>query len=153
MKLAWICDHNNAVAEWSKRELNDWLTDVFEAPSLQLRPGVTQDIRQHVRQEFEKEGWAINVKIDPDYDLTVFAQKEDLAMQLQTGNMSRAPYDLLKLQLLHQSNRIAAAALALPTKFGASALGSNIAHADRVSNELKLFKHIITVPILLVAFE
>jgi len=153
MRLAWVYDHNNGAAEWRRRDLYDWLTDVFEAPVLRLRPGITQDIRQHVRKEFEKEGWAINVKIDPDYDLTVFATKDDLAVQLQTGNMSRAPYDLLKLQLLHTANHIEAAALALPTKSGATAMGSNIAHADRVGNELKLFRHIITVPILLVAFE
>jgi hypothetical protein len=153
MKLSWVYDHNNGASEWSRRELDDWLTDVFEAPALQLRPGVTTEIREHVRTEFEKEGWALNVKIDPDFDLTVFALKDNLAVQLQTGNMSRAPYDLLKLEYLKTSNKIEAAALALPTKAGALALGSNIAHADRVSNELKLFRHIITVPILLVAFE
>jgi hypothetical protein len=153
MRLAWVYDHKHAAAEWERRDLNEWLTDVFEAPAIRLRPGVTPDIRQHVRTEFEKEGWAINVKIDPDYDLTVFALRDDLAVHLQTGNMSRAPYDLLKLQLLHTTNKIAAAALALPTKAAASVLGSNIAHAERVSNELKLFQHIITVPILLIAFE
>lgn len=153
MKLSWVHDHNNAEAEWKRRELDDWLTDIFEAPSLQLKPGITQDIRQHVRSEFEREGWAINVRVDPDYDLTVFALRDDLAVQLQTGNMSRAPYDLLKLQYLFTSDRIRAAALALPTKLGATALGSNIAHADRVTNELKLFKHIITIPILVVAFD
>jgi hypothetical protein len=153
MRLAWIYDHNNASAEWQRREQNDWLTDVFEAPSLKLQPGVTQDIRRHVRTEFEREGWAINVRIEADFDLTVFAARDDLAVQLQTGNMSRAPYDLLKLQYMHTSNKVAAAALALPTRPGAVALGSNIANAERVSNELKLFKHIITVPILLVAFE
>ena len=153
MKLAWVYDHHNAATEWKRRELDDWLTDVFEVPSLQLKPGVTQDIRKHVRAEFEQEGWAINVRVDADYDLTVFAIRDDLGVQLQTGNMSRAPYDLLKLQYLHTSNRIAAAALALPTKQSAAALGSNIAHADRVTNELKLFRHIITIPILVVAFE
>lgn len=153
MRLAWVYDHNNAAAEWQRREASDWLTDVFEAPSISLQPGITQDIRRHVRSEFEKEGWAINVRIESEYDLTVFAVRDDLAVQLQTGNMSRAPYDLLKLQYMHTSNKIAAAALALPTRPGAGALGSNIANAERVSNELKLFKHIITVPILLVAFE
>lgn len=154
MRLAGVYDHNNGAAEWKRRdELDEWLTDIFEAPSIPLRPGVTQDIRQHVRTEFEKEGWAINVRIDPDFDLSVFAVRDDLAFHLQTGNMSRAPYDLLKLQYLHTANKIAAAALALPTKLGATTLGSNIAHADRVANELKLFRHIITVPILLVAFE
>jgi hypothetical protein len=153
MKLAWAYSHNNGDAEWVERDLRDWLTDIFEAPAIRLRPGITHDIREHVRKEFEKEGWAINVKIDPDYDLTVFAFRDDLAVHLQTGNMSRAPYDLLKLQYLYTAKRIEAAALALPTKSGAQALGSNIAHADRVSSELKLFSRIITVPIFLVAFE
>jgi len=153
MKLAWVYDHNNGQAEWARRELDDWLSDVFEAPALTLRQGITTDIRRHVRDEFEKEGWAINVKIAPETDLSVFAVKDDLAVQLQTGNMSRAPYDLLKLEYLKTTDRIAAAALALPTRAGALQLGSNIAHAERMKNELFLFRHIITVPILLVAFE
>ncbi len=153
MKLAWIYDHHNGDANWADRELRDWLTDVFEAPSIRLRQGVTQEIRQHGRTEFEREGWAINVKIDPASDLSVFAMKDDLSVHLQTGNMSRAPYDLLKLQYLYTSKRIEAAALALPTRTGSLALGSNIAHADRVSSEMRLFNRIITVPILLVAFE
>lgn len=153
MKLAWEYNHKNGATEWQRRLMHDWLTDIFEAPALKLRRGITSEIRQHVRCEFEKEGWAINVKIDPDYDLSVFAMKNDVAVHLQTGNMSRAPYDLLKLQYLHQTNRIQAAALALPTKDGADLIGSNIAHAERVSSELQLFSHIITVPILLVAFE
>jgi hypothetical protein len=153
MRLSWAYSHNNGDAEWQERDLRDWLTDVFEAPAIRLRPGVTHDLREHVRKEFEKEGWAINVKIDPDYDLTVFALKDDLAVHMQTGNMSRAPYDLLKLQYLYTAKKIEAAALALPTKAGAQVLGSNIAHADRVSSELKLFSRIITVPIFLVAFE
>jgi len=153
MKLAWVYDHNNGQAEWARHELDDWLTDVFEAPAITLQPGVTPEIRRHVRDEFEKEGWAINVKIAPETDLSVFAVKDDLAVHLQTGNMSRAPYDLLKLEYLKTTDRIVGAALALPTKAGALQLGSNIAHADRIRNELSLFRHIITVPILLVAFE
>jgi hypothetical protein len=153
MKLAWVYDHNNGQAEWSRRELDDWLTDVFEVPAIGLRAGVTTEIRRHVRTEFEKEGWAINVKIAPESELSVFALKDDLAVHLQTGNMSRAPYDLLKLEYLKTTDRIEAAALALPTKAGAVQLGSNIAHAERVRNELSLFRHIITVPILVVAFE
>jgi hypothetical protein len=153
MKLAWTYNHHNGESEWAGRELLDWLGDVFEAPGIRLRPGATNEIRKHVRSEFEKDGWAIGVKIDQDFDLTVFALRDQLAVHLQTGNMSRAPYDLLKLQYLYTAKKIEAAALALPTKAGGLALGSNIAHADRVSSELRLFSRIITVPILLIAFE
>ena len=153
MKLAHIFDHHNACAEWTKRESQDWLTDVFDAPEVLIGRSCTGDIRNHVQREFENEGWATNVKIDQGLGLTVFALKEDLAFQLQTGNMSRGPYDLLKLQHLYVEKRIQAAALALPTKEAADKISSNVAHAERICSELEVFSRIITVPIIVVAFE
>jgi hypothetical protein len=153
MRLDHIYDHHNAVAEWTRRDLHEWLTDIFEAPAIKMREGCTLEIREHVRSEFEKQGWALNVKIDQDLGLSVFAMKQDLAVHLQTGNISRAAYDLLKLQHLYQSNRIQAAALALPTKECAYELGSNIANADRITKELQLFDRVITVPIYIIAFN
>lgn len=154
MKLAFTYDdHHNAGAAWERRELKEWLTDVFAAPAVKIQSRCTPQIRQHVEQEFANEGWAIDVRLDQELMLTVFAMKDDLAFQLQTGNMSRAPYDLLKLQYLFQSGRIEAAALALPTKDAAQAIGDNIANAERVCRELKLFDRVITVPIIVVAFE
>ena len=52
-----------------------------------------------------------------------------------------------------ESERIEAAALALPTKEAAKVIGDNIANAERVIKELELFDRVITVPILVVAFE
>jgi hypothetical protein len=153
MRLDHIYDHHNAVAQWAARDLQDWLTDVFEAPAIKLQEGCTTEIRDHVRREFEKEGWAMNVKIDPDLGLSVFAMKGDLAFHLQTGNVSRAAYDLLKLQHVYNSGKIEAASLAVPTKHAAEALGSNVANADRITKELQLFSRVISVPIVLVAFK
>ncbi len=153
MQLDHIYDHHNAVAEWERRDAYEWLLDVFEGPAIRMREGCTTDIRNHVRSEFEKEGWAINVRIDQELGLSVFAIKDDLAVHLQTGNISRAAYDLLKLQHLYHAGRINAAALALPTKDCALLLGSNIANADRITSELELFNRIITVPIVVVAFR
>lgn len=153
MKLAYVYDHHNAVAELSRRELDEWLTDIFDVPQLVLRRKCTPDIRRHVASEFEREGWALDVKLDQELGLTVFAMRDDLAFQLQTGNMSRAPYDLLKLQYLYTSQRIQCAALALPTRAGGAAIGDNIANADRLRNELELFSRVISVPIMLIAFE
>lgn len=154
MKLAFTYDdHHQAGEEWAKRDLKEWLTDVFEAPAVKIQPKCTTAIREHVETEFLSEGWAMNVRIDQDLMLKVFAMKDDLAFQLQTGNMSRAPYDLLKMQYLYQSKKIEAAAIAVPTLEAARAMGDNIANAERVHRELKLFNRVITVPILLVAFE
>ena len=153
MKLAGVYDHHNASAEWSRREKYDWITDVFEAPAVAIQPRCTTKIRRHVSAEFQAEGWAWDVKISNDTLLSVSAIKDDLAFQLQTGNMSRAPYDLLKLQYLFQSEKIECAALGVPTKEAAKKIGSNIANADRIWNELQLFDRVITVPILLIDFE
>ena len=153
MKLAFTYVHHNCDTEWQKRELYDWITDIFEAPAIQVAQRCTGDMRRHVSREFQGEGWAEDVKIDQELNLTIFSLKDDLAFQLQTGNISRAPYDLLKLQHLHQSKKIEAAALAMPTKSAASKIGSNIANAERVAKELAVFDRVITVPILLIAFE
>lgn len=153
MKLAFTYAHHNGDTEWQKRELYDWITDIFEVPSVKLGPRCTGDIRQHISREFQADGWAEDVKIDQELNLTVFSLKDDLAFQLQTGNISRAPYDLLKFQHLHQSKKIEAAALAVPTKHAAAKIGSNIANAERVCKELLVFDRVITVPILLIAFE
>lgn len=153
MKLAFTHEHHNAEAVWFKRDLLEWLTDVFEAPAIAIRPHCTNLIRQHVSNEFQKEGWAQDVKIDQELGLKVFALKGDLGFQLQTGNMSRAPYDLLKLQYLFQSNKIEGAALAVPTKNCANKIGDNLANAERICKELIVFDRVITVPILLIAFE
>lgn len=153
MKLAFTHEHRNGGAEWVKRELFDWITDIFEAPALRLGPGCTPAVRQHIAAEFRAEGWGQDVKIDQALNLTISAMKDDLAFQLQTGNISRAPYDLLKLQHLFQSERIEAAALALPTRDAAAKIGSNVANAERVCKEMTAFDRVITVPILLIAFE
>jgi hypothetical protein len=153
MKFDSGFNHNNGKTVWEERELTEWLMDVFEAPAIKMQEGCTLEVRDHVRSEFAKEGWAINVKIDQSLGLSIFAMKDDLAFHLQTGNISRAAYDLLKLQYLYASKQIRAAALALPTKDCAVLLGSNIANSDRIINELNLFDRIITVPIFVVSFK
>lgn len=153
MKLAHTYDHHNALSEWERRDEYEWLTDIFEAPEIKVQPKCTTEIRQYVANEFKKAGWALDVRINQDAQLSVFALKDDLAFQLQTGNMSRAPYDLLKLQYLYQANKIECAALAVPTKLGANKIADNLANAERIGKELAIFDRVITVPILLVSFE
>jgi hypothetical protein len=153
MKFGYIYSHHNAEAEWTRRELQEWVTDIFEAPQIRICAGCTSEIREHVQKELGAQGWALNVKVEQSLGLTVSAAHEDLAFQLQTGNVSRAPYDMLKLQYLYLTQRIEAAAVAVPTKEAAEAIGSNIVSAERLCNELELFNRIITIPILVVAFS
>lgn len=154
MKLAFTYkDHHSAGHEWERRELFEWLTDVFEAPAIDIRQGCTAKIKEHVATEFLNEGWAMEAKLDQSANLRVTAIRDDVAFQLQTGNMSRAPYDLLKMQYLCTSGKIKVAAIALPTVKAAKLMGDNIANAERVVRELRLFEKVITVPVLVIAFD
>lgn len=146
--------HRNGNVEWEKRELSEWLTDAFNAPAIRLEAHATATIRDHIRAEITKDGWSEELYIARDMaGATIFSQKDDLAIQLQTGNVSRVFYDLLKLQYMFSRGKIEAAALAVPTRRGATLLGSNIANFERLCSELELYNRIITVPILVVAFE
>jgi hypothetical protein len=146
--------HRNGNVEWEKRELDEWITDVFNAPSIKFEAHATSAIRDHIRGELTAQGWSDEVPIAPTLGaVTIFSQKDDLAVQIQTGNVSRVFYDLLKLQYLFTKNKIEAAALAVPTKSGAQLLGSNIANFERLCGELQLYDRIITLPILVIAFE
>ena len=53
MKFEKVYDHHNASAEWTRRDLQEWLTDVFEAPHLKICEGYTTDVRasQERRQD------------------------------------------------------------------------------------------------------
>jgi hypothetical protein len=146
--------HRNGRVEWEKRELDEWITDVFNAPAITLQAHSTNAIREHVRRELTNQGWSDEVAIAPHFtSVTVFSLKEDLAIQIQTGNVSRVFYDLLKLQYLFNRNKIEAAALAVPTRSGAQLLGSNIASFERLCGELQLYDRVVTVPILVIGFE
>ena len=136
-----------------KRNLFEWVTDLFEAPQVTIGVRATTNIRNHVRNEITVAGWSDEVPLSPDSDMTVFSMKGDLAFQLQTGNASRAPYDLLKLQYLYEEKRIEAAALAVPVRAAANSIGQNIASFERIEKELGIFDRIITVPILLIGFS
>lgn len=153
MKFNAAYSHHNGVGIFKGRDLYEWSTDIFEEPKVAVQARSTPEIRKHVRAELEAKGWGLNASIDAEVDLTIFARKEDMAFQLQTGNISRYAYDLLKIQHLYLTRDIECAILAVPTKEAANKLGSNIAQADRIWPELNVFDRIITVPIMVIGFE
>jgi hypothetical protein len=153
MKFLEAYNHHNGETEWVKRELFEWLTDVFAAPSIDVTKGSTSLIRSHIRNQFDNAGWSGEVRLDAAFDLTIFSMKDDLAFQVQTGNISRAMYDLLKIQYLYSVGKIEACALAIPSSVAAQRIGSNISNFNRVMNELTLFDRTITIPLLLISFE
>lgn len=153
MRFVATYSHHSGVDSWKDRDLYDWLTDIFEAPKIAIGPRTTGDVRSHVKAELADQGWAFDVRVDPESDLTVFSRKDDLVVQLQTGNISRYAYDILKIQHLYSKKEIEAAALAIPTKKAAQLIGSNIANVERIWNELNIFSRVVSVPLMVIAFE
>ena len=153
MKFNATYSHHNGVGIWKGRNLYEWATDIFAAPQVIVQAKSTRQIRNHVNSELMSDGWGLNAAIDAEVELSVFARKEDMAFQLQTGNISRYAYDVLKFQHLYMSREIECAILAVPTKDAATKLGSNIAQAERIWAELNVFDRIISIPIMVIAFE
>ncbi len=88
----------------------------------------------------------MNVRVHSDSNIKINAIKNGVALTLQTGNITRAFYDLLKFEVMYRANRIDSAVLIVPSRNAARELGSNIANFQRVTAELKLFRDVITVP-------
>lgn len=153
MKFDTAYSFHNGVALWKERRLYEWIIGVFDAPKVKIKAGSTGDIRDHVKNELGDKGWAFNVRIDPAVNLNVFARKSDIAFQIQTGNISRYAYDILKIQHLYFKKEIEVAALAVPTRETANVLGSAVVNDKNVWNELNVFDRTITVPIMIIAFK
>jgi hypothetical protein len=153
MKYVSAYSHNYGKNAWEDRDEVEWITDIFDAPSIKIEKGITSEIREHVENELMNAGWALNVPVQTGSGISVLATKDDLAFHLQTGNVSRVAYDLLKLECLFKDKKIKAAALALPCQKAAQKLGSNIANYERLVKELAIFDHVITTPILVIGFE
>jgi len=153
MRLARAHSLNEGAGVWQSLNEYAWLISVFNAPSLEIDSRSGRSIRSHVDREFAVRGWAMDCKIDPASNLKVTAKHRGLAFQVQTGNVGRAAYDLLKLQHLFHSGAVDAVALAVPTKEAAGIIGSNIANGERLWAEMQLFREQLTAPFVMVEFE
>src|SRR5262245_34880938 len=105
MRFERACSLHGGEAEWQRRELYEWLAGLFDAPEIEIEPGCTGRIRAHLRDKLTNVGWSYSVRVDPNFDLTVTGRFRDLAFQIQTGNISRAMYDLLKMEYLYEQKK------------------------------------------------
>jgi hypothetical protein len=138
---------------WEKEGKLSWLENLFSAPEIVIKPGGSEGIRSHVEFGLANAGWALNSPVDSKFNLVITARESQLGFQIQTGNISRAMYDLLKLQTMYVNRLIESACLAVPSGLAATILGGNLANSSRLSEELKLFSRHITVPLVLLSFE
>lgn len=153
MKLDQVYYHQGSAEVWKKNNQKDWILELINNPNITIAPRVTGKIRNFFRDELLAHGWSDEINLSTNTDLTINAKKDDLAIQIQTGNVCRAAYDLLKLQYLYLEGDIKASALIVPSKYAAKKIGSNLANYERLYKEIQLFRKVITVPIILISFE
>lgn len=124
-----------------------------DQPQIAVVSGNSTAIKTQFRKQLTSLGWAIKPRVHKNYNLTINALKSSIGLTIQTGNIARAFYDLMKFQAMYLNNRLEAAVLILPTSTAAAVFGQNLSNYDRVSSEIVLFHHVITVPCLLLSFE
>ncbi|OZQ67683.1 restriction endonuclease [Paenibacillus sp. VTT E-133280] len=151
MKLT-LHSHNFGSEAISEQVLNPLMKRLSEI-QFEFRENSATDLRKLVLECLIELGWSDQVKVDRESNITITSMKNNVGLCLQLGNMARFYADILKLEVLHQKDTAVSAIYILPCKNAASKLGSNIAHFDRFTEELSIFKHIITIPIAVIGLE
>jgi hypothetical protein len=145
--------HNGAdelLPQLERREIEGAL----ETCTLVAESGAARRIRSYIDRFLSERGWSGEVQVEPPSQITIASMKNKVGLCLQTGgNMSRMYADVLKLQKMYLDSIIGVGAVVLPTANAARLLGDNIANADRLEAELKVFRKVIHMPIALIAFE
>lgn len=126
------------------------------APQIDIYRGTAREVRLHIQDFLTARGWAQDFKVDSVLRPSInYADPDsEVLYQIQTGNIARAFYDLMKMQAIFEQGRCKCAVLCLPSAKAARAMGANIANLDRLRDELEfVFKSQILVPLYLLSFE
>lgn len=153
MQVVQQHSHRSGSESLAVKGLDSEIRDLVSLPSVRIEHGAAKQINRMFRAKLSSAGWAIDVKVHSEFNIKINAIKNRVALTLQTGNITRAFYDLLKFEVMHKANRIDTAVLIVPSSKAARELGSNIANFQRVTAELKLFQPIFTVPCVVLGVD
>ena len=129
------------------------LLELPRLPDIAVSPKSSPTVKAAFRRRLSELGWAMEPLVHPHYKLTINALKDGVGLTVQTGNVTRAFYDLMKFQSMYLRESIEAAVLIVPTLGAADTMGDNVANFSRITDELHLFRHVITVPCFVMGFE
>ncbi len=145
--------HNFGKQLTVEKKLYDEIINCIFIPEIGVCKGITGELKATVERNCTEFGWVINPTVAKGYGLTINAMKNRVGLMIQTGNITRAFYDLLKFQSMYIMDKIDGCILVVPTVEAAKLLGSNISNFTRVRNELKLYKHTINLPCLIIGID
>ncbi len=143
------CDGDKAIP----KPLQKSVADAITAVKTKLAPGASAKIRDEIMNRLTTEGWSVEVRVAHDSEMTITSIRDHIGLCLQTGNMARAPYDLLKLQTLYYDGHIKAATMIVPSRDAAKKLGKGLVDASRLEREMTIFKKAYNVPTVVFSLE
>ena|SRR5579859_1401335 len=153
MQRSQSYSHHHAEEVLRDKGILDEVLRLPDQPNVAVVAGSSPTVKRAFRRTLVSNGWAMGPRVHDDFNLTINAIKSEIGLTVQTANIARAFYDLMKFQVMYINNRIEGAVLIVPNSAAASVFGNNIANFTRVSNEISLFRHVVTVPCLLLSFE
>lgn len=115
--------------------------------------GAAAKMRNQFLASLRISGWTNELAVDPESGMTITSSRGPVGLCLQTGNMARMYADLMKLQTLYLNGAIIVAVIVVPSGVVAKMLGSNIAAAERLERELRVFRKTYHVPTVIYSLE
>lgn len=134
-------------------EIIDPILEIMKSMTPEISKNSVSQVRDALLSGIMTEGWSRNAGLSHKSKITISGYKNGIGLCIQTGNVSRIYADLLKLQTLWVSSKITAGLIIVPIKSNAIVLGSNLASYERLNTELDIFKHVITMPLIVVGFD
>ncbi|WP_025692055.1 BglII/BstYI family type II restriction endonuclease [Paenibacillus zanthoxyli] len=134
-------------------ELSSPIIEMLTNLSFEVKKGTGKKLRKIISDALVKLGWSDKIRVDSENNITITSMKGNIGLCLQTGNVSRFYADILKLQSLYIKDKADAAIYIIPMKSASKKIGSNHAYFERLVEELNLYKHIITLPMLVIGLE
>lgn len=129
------------------------LLKVIAETNIKITNKCANTLRKEILTKLKTMGWSDDFILDVNSQISLTSSITDHILCFQTGNMSRFYADLLKMQFVYQKGKAKVAIYLIPSKEAAKIMGSNIAHFDRFTSELRLFKDIVTIPTLVIGIN
>jgi hypothetical protein len=151
MKIEVYSHHNgeNIVS----KEIKDSLLNIIINTQFTIREGCSIELKKVILTQLKNIGWSNDFNLDVNSQISLTSYIDNHILCFQTGNMGRFYADLLKMQYVFQKEKARVAIYIIPSKTASKIMGSNVANFERFTNELQLFREIITVPILVLGIN
>lgn len=145
--------HQNGAATIPNSVLSELKAAIAEVDVPGLS-GAGNMIRTGILRRLSECGWSGEFSVDPTISkTTITSVKAGVGLCIQTGNYARIYADLMKLQKLYLEEKLSVGVLIIPTAPAARLIGDNIVNYGRLETELHVFRKVIHMPLVVLAFE